>query len=145
MCEHVRHTEPDPAGHSYGMPFDVDYLVHVKTPYGTFRVCNECRTNCYADFPLTETPTVPPLPVTYYPFTPPMLNLHMAEHFVEALNCVENEFSPFDAHCDVTPIVGYLMGFYRGMAHRDDDINVKSAMLDDLSAILRHVINQRSI
>lgn len=54
-CEHAAHGGPDfPAqthtphgnpGHDYGAKFYT--LFPVKTDYGTFRVCQDCKTDCH--------------------------------------------------------------------------------------------------
>lgn len=50
-CEHVAHLDVFPqqavghAHHAYMELFECNDLVHVKTVYGTFRMCKDCATN----------------------------------------------------------------------------------------------------
>jgi len=54
QCEHTAHTEHTMTpngntGHRYGVSFFPHFLVSVKTKYGTFQVCNDCRNDCFQD------------------------------------------------------------------------------------------------
>lgn len=55
QCEHTAHiaeramTPNGNPGHRYGVNFFDTNLTTVKTPYGTFRVCRDCRADCFQD------------------------------------------------------------------------------------------------
>jgi hypothetical protein len=57
-CEHVSHFDKkkrSPAGnpnHRYGTKFAESFITPVKTPYGTFHVCDDCAKDCLAISPL---------------------------------------------------------------------------------------------
>lgn len=55
-CEHISHldlSKRSPNGnpnHKYGVKFFPRYLVEVKTPWGTYTVCNGCSEDCLRDY-----------------------------------------------------------------------------------------------
>lgn len=59
-CEHAAHfkdtmpraplTPNGNAGHKYNASYYETYLVMVKTPFGTFRICKDCADDCYSEW-----------------------------------------------------------------------------------------------
>lgn len=58
QCEHRAHaaqphnwmTPNGNPGHKYGVAFDRQQVVEVKTPFGRFTVCKDCAADCLAEF-----------------------------------------------------------------------------------------------
>lgn len=56
-CEHAAHFHDEPAltpngnhGHEYGVEYYSHFIVTVQTPYGKFKVCRDCASDCYQYF-----------------------------------------------------------------------------------------------
>lgn len=54
LCEHGKHFEDEDDSHVFGALSET--LIRVRTPYGEFDVCPECRRTCCKDYP--EVPNV---------------------------------------------------------------------------------------
>lgn len=52
QCEHNQHFNQPCQGHAYGQEFDVQQLVKVVTPYGTFDLCQACDDSLHMRMPV---------------------------------------------------------------------------------------------
>lgn len=65
-CEHIAHASSEypleikaltpngNPGHEFYTQFNERAIVHVRSPYGIYRVCKDCAADCMHDYPVIQ-------------------------------------------------------------------------------------------
>jgi hypothetical protein len=116
--------------------------------YGPFETLEKAQAfgdinlNHYSIYPITAPKNGEPCDprcnvITHFPLK--RVTVHHMFNLAQAAQALKSEYSPHDCHCDISPSVSHIMGFYEGAAERNpSDGSALDLVIEDLIACTSH-------